>query len=265
MNFRNIALVAALVSVAGVASAQNISFTAAQNCAVIGDLISINQGASSFKLNVVYSGSAPISGTALMLSIAHGMNSLTGNGVTGGTNVDGKLSMVRSSQNYWNLNNAIVAATNQFAWNTAFIGFGADPGGVGAGNAYQNGLLNGGTGTSMDGGTAAYTTGRAFVSTTGANGTHSAMNMTPGLVLTQVEFTHTIAAGDVYGDSLTEAGIFMSTAGSGSTNTRNSRLGSAALSSQKYRVTAKAVPEPTTMAALGLGLAAIARRRRNKK
>lgn len=264
MNFRNIALVAALVSVAGVASAQNIAFVSVDSsAAVVGTNITAN--AATFNLGVVYIGSAPISGTQLMLAIAHGVN--TGGGAAGGAGGvnTGPLTMNRGNLGYWNSQSTIVQATNQIGWSQSFIGFGTDPNAIAPGTAYTNSLLNGGTGYAMAGGNSSNVTGGiAFVSNTGATGTFGTFSLAAGTMLGTVSFTHSIAQGQAYGDDANEAGIYMATAGTGNASARNSRLGTAALSSAKYTV-AKVVPEPTTMAALGLGLAAMARRRRNKK
>lgn len=249
MNFRNIALVAALVSVAGVASAQSFELKAGAGASLSGNTFTV--GAGQFSVEVWFNGNNQAAANSLILSLAYdSTNSTAGN--ANPTRNEGKLDALGGYQ-------TLAAALP--AWSAETL-------------AAYTGLITSGMTTARPGG--APLAGNNMGSTSGARPVVWYVSRTGGtgtlpnsFKVATFTFTHSIAAGDTYGDSESENGLYVYDTGSTSTSVSGgssgvSGPGGSNFGSMKYRVT-NAVPEPTTMAALGLGLAAIARRRRNKK
>lgn len=261
MNFRNIALVAALVSVAGVANAQSFELRAGNNVTgIVGNTIKVAQ-TGNFTVEVWFNPGASYHVTSISNALAFDRTtSAATSGLTNADRVFGKLSYVSSSTA-----GAILPPIGSTTVRGALTPTGTA----------NIGIVNGNQ--------------RAMVAArqlTVGSGNAVLLNGSAFKVMT-FTFSHSIANGATYGTGTNETGLQMYFAALGGTNQNGSSgvaNGAATwdddndpdtpgvpttpgapgqIGSMKYNV--QAVPEPTTMAALGLGLAAIARRRRNKK
>lgn len=240
MNFRNIALVAALVSVAGVASAASFELKAGAGATLVGNTFQVS--GSSFSVEIWTVGEAS-NVTSMGCALAFDTTTATSLNGLGPTGMAGKLSTTTAGFS----GGTLPAPLNWLA--TPVIRAGAAP------TANANITPPAGQ--------------RALVTFYGAStGGPTTVSIGAQRVAT-VTFSHALGVGEVYGDAAGEIGLqmYVSNAGaaaSGGTSSFGPVGVGGQAGSAKYAV-ANAVPEPTTMAALGLGLAAIARRRRNKK
>ncbi len=240
MNFRNIALVAALVSVAAV-NAQSFELRAGAGATLNGNTFVVAPGAQ-FSVEVWLNGGTTAANSAI-LSLAYDSSTST---TAPGTRLENKLNPLAGSDSLptW--------SAEMIARYTAPISLGMTTQRLGAVPTAGNNAGGAGARPIV-----------WYVGRTGGNGT-----LPSSFHLATFTFTHSIANGDTFGDAADESGLYVYDSGSTSTSVSGgssgiSGPGGGNYGSAKYAV--QAVPEPGTMAALGLGLAAIARRRRNKK
>lgn len=247
MNIRNIALVAGLVAIAGVANAQSFELRAGAGVqSITGNTINIAPGGGDFTVQIW--AVVPSARTHTSMNIALGYawsNATANNNATAATAVNNKLGN-------WAFSNvqSIIAPVGTAGFRrstaTAAGNFTVSGAGITGVNAINAGYSSGVTPASFNG----------------------------SIHIANVTFSgNTLANNEIYGDDANEFGLQLLANGSTSapTGAGYSGLGgtaaglSAPASFGSVRYNVQAVPEPATMAALGLGLAAMARRRRNKK
>lgn len=241
MNIRNIALVAGLVAIAGVANAQVFELRAGAGVqGISGNTISVN-ATGPFTVQIWAVLPSARTATSLAATLGYAWSTSTANGTTQATDSNNRLGTV-SYANVQALIPGVGTPIFRRAVASGTTNFTAGP----AGTTGVNGIYQG------------YSSGVTPAAFSGA------------IHIGNVTFTsHNLANNEIYGDDANEFGLQLLANGSTSAPTTAGFSGfgggTGPLSSGSIRYRVQAVPEPATMAALGLGLAAMARRRRNKK
>lgn len=267
MNIRNIALVAALVSVAAVSNAQVFELRA--GAGVVGYDAATRtfkvQPGQAFTINIVAINNTTTTFnniTTASIGLAFDRTTATsGNSRTNALGVDKKLS-VDYANTQWGSG---ITSFGGFVYPTVTLTEG------GAGNLYNRPAFSWASTPNafqnINGFRPLVLSGQAQVTTPGV----FFPAWTPGqeIAFASVRLNNTLAIGEIFGDGSTEAGLQMYNGPAASQTVNLSHSGFAGVGttgipgrfgSEKYRV--EAVPEPMTMAALGAGLALMARRRR---
>jgi hypothetical protein len=247
MNFRNIALIAAVASISAVASAQ--SFELRPGAGVLSydaGTSTFNVQGPSFTLDLWFINNA----TARNLNQIYAMVAYAGVASGSATNA--------------------IAATSPISINSTSSVMSAP---WDANNLSTQKVLRGASTSIGTGGN--YTSSNIpyglYIGAAKTNDNLVAIGESAEVKIASIVFNNALAANDIWGDAASETGVFVAaprgtgTPGTGASGFLASTAGggNGFAGSQKYRVAA--VPEPGTMAALGLGIAALARRRRNKK
>lgn len=255
MNFRNIALVAALVSIAGVANAQSFELRQVGGAAVAANTFVVSPGVGTFQAEIwLINNQARDGVTNVTAAVAY--DSTAGAAATSATPLSNKLSF-----------NAYTASLT----------------GTGLVGPSTRGLITGTANSTIPASDLAATAVRSYGRLLShSTGTGAALALGVGAFkVGTLTLNYNLANGETWGDAGEVGLVLMANTGENFTSNTSginginagqsdpagnvAQIGAAArqFGSAKYKVAA--VPEPATMTALGLGLAAIARRRRSAK
>ena len=238
-NIRNFALVAVMVSSVAAVNAQSFELRAGAGATLVGNTFNVGADGSNFDIEVWYNGTS--SASVVSAAAWLGIGSATSNSATA-ANTDGRLSFAGATAQ---ASVEAAAFMGMSIIGTAGGGGGATPG-AGSNNPWTAPVRP-------------WVLGAAFATPAGTAAAPLGAN--PFKIMT-VHLKNVSLGSTVFDNMLVYNG-----GGTGAPNTRNSGFGTGGAGgvregSALYRV--QAVPEPATMAVLGLGLAAAARRRRAK-